>query len=97
MCICICIYNNEYVTYVCVIFQMSFLGNWCVKQEPPIIPCDKQFLGRGPIQEVTTQKHDYTWKNIPLEPDARRADNLVPACTPIECTYYKCIVYFNKQ
>ncbi|XP_033178966.1 stabilizer of axonemal microtubules 1-like isoform X1 [Bombus impatiens] len=67
------------------VHRMSFLGNWCVKQDPPIIPCDKQFLGRGPIQEVTTQKHDYTWKNIPLEPDARRADNLVPACTPIEC------------
>ncbi|KAK9300425.1 hypothetical protein QLX08_006948 [Tetragonisca angustula] len=72
------------------IHRMSFLGNWCVKQAPPIIPCDKQLLGRGPMQEVTTQKHDYTWKNIPLEPDARHADHLGPACSPIECcTTYK--------
>lgn len=65
-------------------FQMSFLGNWCFKTEPPILPCEKQWLGRGPIQDVTTQRHDYTWKNIPLDPDLRYHDNLVPATSPIE-------------
>ncbi|XP_006622873.1 stabilizer of axonemal microtubules 1 isoform X3 [Apis dorsata] len=77
--------------------RMSFLGNWCFKTEPPILPCEKQWLGRGPIQDITTQKHDYTWKNIPLDPDLRYHDNLVPATSPIEsCTTYR-LSYFEND
>ncbi|CAL7949219.1 unnamed protein product [Xylocopa violacea] len=79
------------------IHRMSFLGNWCVKQEPPIIPCDKQLLGKGPMQEVTTQKHDYTWKNIPVDPDARREDNLVFASSPVECCTTYRLSYFEND
>lgn len=43
---------------------MSYFGNWCVKTDPPITPCDKQLLGRGPIEDVTTHKQEYTWKCV---------------------------------
>ncbi|XP_076243445.1 uncharacterized protein LOC143184827 [Calliopsis andreniformis] len=67
------------------IYRMSFLGNWCVKQEPSITPCSRQWLGRGPIQDVTTQKHDYTWKLTALDPSIRPEDNLVCVNLPMEC------------
>nr|XP_012135483.1 PREDICTED: protein FAM154A-like [Megachile rotundata] len=65
--------------------KMSFLGNWNVKPEEPITPCSKQMLGRGLMQDVTTQKHDFTWKRIEVEPGVRPRDNLIPACAPVEC------------
>ncbi|CAK9801702.1 hypothetical protein ANTPLA_LOCUS2911 [Anthophora plagiata] len=50
-------------------YRSSYLDNLCVKPESPIIPCEKQWLGRGPMQNVTTQKHDYTWKIVdPVSP-----------------------------
>ncbi|XP_017796121.1 PREDICTED: uncharacterized protein LOC108577476 [Habropoda laboriosa] len=80
------------------IHRMSFPGNWCVKQEMPIVPCDKQFLGRGPIQDVTTQKCDYIWKTTPLEPDLRHKDNLIPGGSPIECcTTYRLSYLENNK
>ncbi|XP_026675213.1 stabilizer of axonemal microtubules 1 [Ceratina calcarata] len=79
------------------VHRMSFLGNWCVKPETPITPCDKQWLGRGPMQDVTTQKHDFTWKNVPVSPDLRREDSLATACAPFEkCTTYK-LSYINND
>ncbi|XP_076634600.1 uncharacterized protein LOC143348362 [Colletes latitarsis] len=65
--------------------RMSFLGNWCVKPEAPITPCSKQLLGRGPMQEVTTQKHDYTWKQTPVETEIRPEGNLIFPDTCMEC------------
>nr|XP_034189592.1 uncharacterized protein LOC117608487 isoform X2 [Osmia lignaria] len=67
------------------VHRMSFVGNWNVKPVEPITPCSKQMLGRGQIQDVTTQKHDFTWKQIQMEPGSRPKDNLVPPCGPIEC------------
>lgn len=66
---------------------MSFLGNWDVKPETPITPCSKQMLGRGQMQDVTTQKHDFTWKQIQIQQGSRPKDNLVPPCAPVECMY----------
>ncbi|XP_053997968.1 stabilizer of axonemal microtubules 1-like isoform X1 [Hylaeus anthracinus] len=65
--------------------RMSFLGNWCVKPETAITPCSKQMLGGGPMQEVTTQKHDYTWKNIPVEQEIRPENNLITANACMDC------------
>lgn len=63
--------------------QMSFLGNWCTKPVEPITPCARQFLGRGPMQDVTTQKHDFTWKertsaNQPVRPSGNFIFPAVP-------------------
>ncbi|XP_015179987.1 PREDICTED: uncharacterized protein LOC107068281, partial [Polistes dominula] len=62
---------------------LSYLGNWCIKTEPPITPCDKQWLGRGPMQDVTTQKHDYQWKSIKPSESIKRRDNLYLPCASI--------------
>lgn len=41
---------------------MSYLGNWSVKQQKQILPCVRNWFGRGPIEDKTTQKKDFTWK-----------------------------------
>lgn len=68
--------------------QLSFLGNWCFKPETPITPCDRQLLGRGPMQDVTTQKHDYTWKRVIPPTELRPENNLTFSPSPLEC---KCL------
>ncbi|KAG7210914.1 hypothetical protein KM043_016291 [Ampulex compressa] len=65
--------------------RLSFLGNWCVKPEHPMTPCEKQMFGRGPMQDVTTQKCDYTWKQTQLQTAIRPENNLILASTPLEC------------
>ena len=59
---------------------MSYLGNWCVKPESKMVPCERQLLGRGPMQDVTTQKHDYTWKSIPKTESVKAQQNLYCPC-----------------
>lgn len=75
---------------------MSFLGNWCVKPETPITACSKQMLGKGPMQDFTTQKHDYTWKHIPVETSIRPEDNLVSANLPMERKLFQ-FVSINRR
>lgn len=73
--------------------QMSYLGNWCVKMEPSIIPCDKDWLGRGPMQDITTQKHDYSWKCGDRAEPLKAQDNLYPPCAGFcgNCRYQRSI------
>lgn len=65
--------------------QLSFLGNWCVKPETLITPCDKKLLGTGPMQDETTQKHDFTWKLTTPPTEIRQEDNLTFSPLPLEC------------
>ncbi|XP_047344973.1 stabilizer of axonemal microtubules 1-like [Vespa velutina] len=67
------------------IHRLSFLGNWCVTPEKSITPCDRQLLGRGPMQDETTQKHDYTWRQCIPPSEIRPEDNLMCAPIPLEC------------
>lgn len=66
---------------------MSYLGNWCVKTEEPFTPCSKNLLGRGPMEDDTTNKLSYTWKttdeSLPFHPE----DNLEFSIQPLECKY----------
>jgi len=59
---------------------MSYFGNWCVKTDPPITPCDRQWLGRGPMEDVTTHKHDYSWKSMKRPEIIKAQNNLYPPC-----------------
>ncbi|XP_066583812.1 stabilizer of axonemal microtubules 2-like [Prorops nasuta] len=63
--------------------RLSYMGNWCVKPEAPIRPCDRQLLGRGPMQEVTTQKHDFTWKSTEQRSEILPEDNLQTCPCPL--------------
>ncbi|OXU26898.1 hypothetical protein TSAR_015818 [Trichomalopsis sarcophagae] len=65
--------------------RMSYVGNWCPKPEKPILPCARQLLGRGPIQECTTQKCDFTWKCVTPEAGFRPEANLELSRAPFEC------------
>lgn len=69
------------------IFQLSYLGNWSPKPEAPCIPCTKDLMARGPMQEVTTQKHDYTWKYADMERAVGYVpeDSLVLSPLPLDC------------
>ncbi|XP_011700994.1 PREDICTED: protein FAM154A-like [Wasmannia auropunctata] len=70
--------------------RLSFLGNWCVKPEPSMTPCDRQSLGRGPMQDETTQKHDYTWKRVMPPTGTRPENNLTFSSLPLEsCTTHR--------
>ncbi|XP_020281547.1 stabilizer of axonemal microtubules 1 [Pseudomyrmex gracilis] len=70
--------------------RLSYLGNWCVKPEPPCTPCERQWLGRGPMQDETTQKYDYTWKQVTPPAQQRPENNLTLSPLPLEsCTVHK--------
>ncbi|XP_032668783.1 uncharacterized protein LOC116842981 [Odontomachus brunneus] len=77
--------------------KMSYLGNWCVKMEPPMIPCEKDWLGRGPMQDVTTHKHDYPWKCVDRAKPLKAQNNLYPPCAALcDDTTYR-LSYFNSS
>ncbi|EGI60088.1 Endocuticle structural glycoprotein SgAbd-2 [Acromyrmex echinatior] len=70
--------------------QLSFLGNWCFKPETSITSCDTQLLGRGPMQDETTQKHDYTWKRGMPSTVLRPENHLTFSSLPLEsCTTHR--------
>lgn len=41
---------------------MSYPGHNNVPKQLPIIPCPPSMLGEGPMQDLTTNKHDYVAK-----------------------------------
>ncbi|KAG5317897.1 SAXO1 protein, partial [Pseudoatta argentina] len=70
--------------------RLSFLGNWCFKPETSITSCDTQLLGRGPMQDETTQKQDYTWKRGMPSTMLRPENNLTFSSLPLEsCTTHR--------
>lgn len=74
---------------------MSYLGNWCVQPEAKITPCDKELFQRGPIQDVTTQKHDFTWKSLSKIKPIKERKNLYSPC--VSMSGKKLLKYkFNK-
>lgn len=59
---------------------MSYLGNWCIKPEEPCTPCSKNLLGRGPMEDDTTNKLSYTWKSQPKVKPFKLRGNLYCPC-----------------
>lgn len=45
-----------------------------------MVPCTRQMLGKGPMQDLTTQKHDYTWKCIDREKPLKPQLNIYCPC-----------------
>lgn len=48
--------------------RMSYQGHRGVLPPCPILPCEHNLLGEGPMQDLTTQKHDYVPKPF-VRPD----------------------------
>lgn len=51
-----------------------------------ITPCNHKLLGEGPMQEVTTQKHDYVPKYVGKSKPFKHPVNLVSSDCPLEET-----------
>ncbi|XP_043269167.1 stabilizer of axonemal microtubules 1-like, partial [Venturia canescens] len=79
--------------------RLSYLGNWCVKPDPPCIPCTKNLMARGPMQDVTTQRHDYTWKSTDFElaEGYHPEDSLVLSPLPLDCCTTHRLSYFPNN
>ncbi|XP_011300542.1 protein FAM154A-like [Fopius arisanus] len=75
--------------------RLSYLGNWCLRQsEPHMVPCDKQWLGRGPMENATTNRCDYTWKLLPRRMPLKNRENLCfPNANLSSDTTYKLSYY----
>ncbi|XP_044003967.1 stabilizer of axonemal microtubules 1-like [Aphidius gifuensis] len=79
------------------IHKMSYLGNWCPKTEEPFTPCTKNLLGRGPMEDETTNKLTYTWKTSDESAPFHPEDNLEFSIQPLEsCTTHK-LSYFPND
>lgn len=78
---------------------MSYFGNWCVKTDAPIVPCDRQLLGRGPMEDVTTHKHDYSWKYMDRIQPIKVRDNLYRPCAALSGNFYRAryehLIFYN--
>lgn len=74
-------------------FQSSYFSHPCVKPDAPCIPCEKQWLGKSPMQDVTTQKHDFTWKSIPQIEPYKAEHNLFCPPAPLLGKYIIIYIY----
>ena len=54
--------------------KLSYPGHFGVSKQRSIFPCRRSLLGKGPIQKVTTQKHDFVPKRICLTGLAKPPD-----------------------
>lgn len=66
------------------------------------MPCSRQWLGRGPMEDVTTHKHDYSWKYVKRDEPFKELNNLYPPCAALSgnlCQekniFFSLITYFN--
>lgn len=84
LCVTPWILSNVY-SFLMPEIQMSYLGNWSVTPESPCLPCSKGWQGRGPMEQVTTQKNAFVWKcggpGTPFLPK----DNLKSSDQPLQC------------
>lgn len=53
-------------------YSLAFPGHYEVCKQKPVLPCARSMLGEGPMQDLTTQKHDYVCKvqsrRMPIRP-----------------------------
>ncbi|XP_034943844.1 uncharacterized protein [Chelonus insularis] len=80
--------------------RLSYLGNWNVKSEKPYIPssCKNRWFGRGPIQSVTTQQQDFTWKFQEVESAVSKPkDNFGFSSSPLESSTTHKLSYFPND
>ncbi|XP_053593407.1 uncharacterized protein LOC103574578 [Microplitis demolitor] len=81
------------------VHKLSYLGNYRVKPEQPIIPSSsiEDWFESGPMQNSTTQKNDFSWKcSEPGPMVSKPEDNLGFSSMPLECcTTHKLSYYPN--
>lgn len=63
---------------------LSYPGHCGVPRQKPIYPCSQALLGSGPMQDLTTNKHDYVAKPIQRRPLIRPKSMMVSTQCPLE-------------
>ena len=63
---------------------MSYMGNWCIEPAKPLKPCDRDWKGRGPMFDKTTNRHDYVWKSNPAPEQVKYKGQLCIPKGPID-------------
>lgn len=62
--------------------RMSYKPNYGFRPPEPTLPCTHQLMGEGPMQEITTTRHDYVPKPIcpvmPLKPVTTMCSSMEP-------------------
>lgn len=68
-------------------FRLSYTGV-AGDRAMPFKPIQKAMMGAGPMQTVTTQRHDYTPKPIIPTENYKPANALMPSDHKMEGTFY---------
>lgn len=63
---------------------MSFPAYWNTERRQPIVPNPPSLLGQGPMQSLTTQKHDFVCKSGGKRNLIIPASHIERACAPLE-------------
>lgn len=66
-------------------YSLAYPGHFKVRRQRPIIPCPRSLLGEGPMQDLTTQKHDYGCKPICRRPPLKPMQKMIHSCEPLDC------------
>lgn len=64
--------------------QLSYPGHQCPERQPIIPPCDHSMLGSGPMQDMTTQRHDYVQKCAKRPPLMHPVHSILTPCAPMQ-------------
>lgn len=66
-------------------YNLAYQGHYCVPKQKPILPCVQPMRG-GPMQELTTQKHDYVCKPMCVRKPIKPKNTMIPTTLPLDCT-----------
>lgn len=67
-------------------YGLAYPGHFCVPRQTPIRPCAQSLLGSGPMQDLTTQKHDYVSKPICRRMPIRPRNTMERTTAPLSTT-----------
>lgn len=63
---------------------LSYPGHQSCGRQQPFLPCSHRMLGTGPMQDLTTQKHDYVAKPMAKQMSCKPRNMLFLAPQPLQ-------------
>lgn len=82
-------------------YNLAYQGHYCVPKQRAVLPCS-QPLPCGPMQDLTTQRHDFVNKQICRREPIRPQNTIIKTCLPLDCTTtanasYMCPTHFSPS
>lgn len=82
-------------------YNLAYPGHYCVPKQKAVLPCP-QPLPCGPMQDLTTQKHDFVNKPICRRQAIRPKNTIIKTSLPLDCTTtanasYMCPSHFSPS